>query len=894
MEHPRGQKVLKPTVFKSSPSLSIVEGEVDAPDLKVGIVERQPATDRDAKRTGGNVSPATVTKCEAKTSTNKRSSTEQDQASPTRKGASYERHLVVEDDEADAFFEEFKEAEPVIPASKWESVISDQTEALARFEASVIEVGNVFANSINGREPNAKDKFAFIKKNDSLPDMLRAATRASGALFDMTELAGECNLAEAEGVLADSIIESESAILAQGFSSFLQNVQRQLQADGKVMLPEEIRRRFADCKLVDKAMQAAVGANRFLPEEVTSSPNMGAKNNYFSEEMAPRALIAEHAKKIVRSGRGFLTSKRFASAVIGRLHSTSCLIAEKPAPPTMSFAEAQALPPTKKTRFCTHGSDKRAGATNDRRQIARIVGATTKIESDQLQDICQLAINATRVWPGRSIYGVVSDVEAAYNRCLASEETVRFTPIDIKVGDEDCLLFLPCCWFGYNDSGFWWETAKACLLENTHKRVRAFILADDSADKALAEEMQVFGMYVDDRYGFGPLDFASQEQSNFRTEAGAEHDGALGRNATSEAKEQCSQQMAAIGYAFDLELMRVEMLEKTFAKILILVFLEIPLTTTSGEGVNIKRIQKLMSLTFRLAALVPYAHFLASPYCSMVRQETSTHNKNVYWSDNAVTSLMVTRQFMLLACKYPSMRSVPIWVPAYISRHRLETKEERSARILHHADIVLHVDASGSEQLLGAWMARAPPDWPATSFCIDSLHIDGFHSQNVVEGKPKPYHINVLELLASVVAIMALVAFANESGKSLQGVRVHILTDNTASEAQVAKMRSESIISRFLLQILFHLQIEAGMVLTVGRISTLENKYADALSRAFCEAWMAAIKNELSSVPRLKVPADVKRAFADVSRDSSATASCMTRHSLTVASSVKQLSFGAN
>lgn len=764
--------------------------------------------------------------------------------------------------------------------------ITSQSEALHAYDEAMRGAGNPFEGAINSVSDESIDKFVFIKKDESLVDMLHGATLASGAIRSLSELAAKVNVGEIEERLLASIAECEDLVEQIGFSELLVRQRKRLYEEGKIARAEEIQARFKDDPLLPKALAVAAGVDRTLPPHVANSPNMGQKPIYYSEKACHPALCLAHLDKIEASKRGFLLRRDFALQQIkGPIHTSPCLIAEKPAAASIPLEQVMEMPPSKLSRYCMDGT---ISETNDKRMLPAVVEAATGIECDQLPDLCKQVLNARKIWPDRELYSIVDDTDAAYCRCVASEQTTRFTAIDVIVGGVQCILFLSTLWFGFIESGFWLEVIKKCLLTRAHDRSRAFILADNTANKE-AYDLSISGQYVDDYYATGSYEYCLMERDAYREDVGDKKPGALGYTAISDAKAQFAQQVTRLGYAFDLKRLRVEMLEKTFAKLLLLVFVEVPLSTRSRDKVRVKLVQKLMSLSFRFASIIPYHKFIYGPICRMLEKiaSNSKYNNNTYWSHSGITSLGLIRRALWWACKVVNLRSVPVWVPPHVGRLRIESKEQREERLIRSANFLLEVDATGAPlQLLGGIMMH-----PTSAFCC-AVHLDGFGIYTDEGVYSKPFHINVLELAAAVVTVCGLVAYSASAGVPLRGARVHILTDNSSSQSWTDYCMTDTAATRFLLSILFYIQIAHGFVLTSGRISTTENVRADSLSRDFREAWMKAVKHELKDVPRLIIPRLYKELFRDASMTFSQTGTCTERLSTTIASGCELWSFG--
>lgn len=188
---------------------------------------------------------------------------------------------------------------------------------------------------------------------------------------------------------------------------------------------------------------------------------------------------------------------------------------------------------------------------------------------------------------------------------------------------------------------------------------------------------------------------------------------------------------------------------------------------------------------------------------------SARYSPKVHWTHEGVVALDWIRRFLFWAVKVSALRSVKTFVPLHVGRAKDETKEQRNVRLIANADILLEIDACGSTQLLAGIMQK-----PSRKFVVQMLFED-FRPQ---EGET--FHINILELAALTLTLLATVAFslAEEGEGALRGRTIHILTDSVTAEAHASRQKTDNNLSRALLGIIFYLQIEHGFVSTFGRI----------------------------------------------------------------------------
>ena len=152
----------------------------------------------------------------------------------------------------------------------------------------------------------------------------------------------------------------------------------------------------------------------------------------------------------------------------------------------------------------------------------------------------------------------------------------------------------------------------------------------------------------------------------------------------------------------------------------------------------------------------------------------------------------------------------------------------RCIRHANCASYIIHGDActNGGIQLNGLGGYIDGIGWYST----DIKELTHYHN---ADDKLVSIDINVLEFLASILTVLCLILHLHTNNINTIDVHIHVYTDNTSAKSWLTRMISTHPLHAFLLQVLTHVQVHFGIILTFGYLKGELNIYADAASRPF-------------------------------------------------------------
>ena len=148
--------------------------------------------------------------------------------------------------------------------------------------------------------------------------------------------------------------------------------------------------------------------------------------------------------------------------------------------------------------------------------------------------------------------------------------------------------------------------------------------------------------------------------------------------------------------------------------------------------------------------------------------------------------------------------------------------------------------------------------------------------------------INLLEAFAVVSAIVSFITdvLPNVSRYPASVVQVHVWSDNVSALSWLAGRRALSPFHGYIIQLLGHLLLQSGLVLTMGHIPGVENSLADAPSREFDCPSGPTIHAQLAPHPQLTISKRLLRDTIAISGSPSTSTSTVARAALTTAAHV--------
>ena len=227
---------------------------------------------------------------------------------------------------------------------------------------------------------------------------------------------------------------------------------------------------------------------------------------------------------------------------------------------------------------------------------------------------------------------------------------------------------------------------------------------------------------------------------------------------------------------------------------------------------------------------------------------------------------------------------VPIWIPLLFRRRQGECDITRAYRQEACADHVIYADAC-TEHGHGMGFYAPEVGWNSLSMPLLTQHLD-------VDGQPRDVDINVLEYIAAMVALVAVlraISLAHVGRDASQRLHVHFWTDNTASMPWMLTNRAVYPLHVFLVQVMALLKVSLGITATVGHIPGTLNVYADAASRAFQlpNGQGPAMRVAMNHLPRLPLPTGLMEDIVLIATKPSTTTSTQTLSALTALAGVR-------
>jgi len=164
----------------------------------------------------------------------------------------------------------------------------------------------------------------------------------------------------------------------------------------------------------------------------------------------------------------------------------------------------------------------------------------------------------------------------------------------------------------------------------------------------------------------------------------------------------------------------------------------------------------------------------------------------------------------------------PCWIPLLMRRLPFEDDAARAFRQEQAAQFVGFADGCTTGSGIGIYSPGL--FWGSTSMSQITTFVNS-------TGSPTPLDINVIEFTAAVILTAALLSHIRSTDAAC--THVHLWTDNTACRSWITKHRAAHPLHLFLLQVFSHLQLIAGIAVTIGHLPGKINIYADATSRSF-------------------------------------------------------------
>ena len=492
----------------------------------------------------------------------------------------------------------------------------------------------------------------------------------------------------------------------------------------------------------------------------------------------------------------------------------------------------------------------------------------TPIRNPTAADICQMHANAVAAFPGVPIVAARLDISSAYNR-------LRVRPRDIPLG---ALLFHGCDgveyvampiveWFGSQDSNFHFQMVTEDLMSLAAQRS----VRDTQALLA--------GMYTDDYFVFGSLEFVEQAMKDFTADA----ESRLGVPAVKAEKTLCGNDIDIIGYTNDTTSKHTIGLSRPlFLKMVCAVYVMVALGIRPGDQILVHTLQSLASRAIRSADVVPVMAPFSRGFSSCLKGVSVTATYATL-SERAYEDLWMWRVVLQLGFQNRDWLVLPIRIPLLMRYHHNEDAIGRMHRQAASADVVVYVDACTQH---GNGMGFYVPGMGWNYFNAPELLQFVGYDGNVAEAD-----INLLEFVAAMIALCAVIVSRLQLRKGGEHAHehIHIWTDNTSCLSWMMTHRAHHPIHLYLLQVLAFIKVTFNVTVTAGHVPGVVNVYADAASRHFQldNGQGSRLRREMNLLPRLPWPAVLMTSISAVAMRRCSTTSTRIHDALTALDGVR-------
>ena len=220
----------------------------------------------------------------------------------------------------------------------------------------------------------------------------------------------------------------------------------------------------------------------------------------------------------------------------------------------------------------------------------------TRIRTPSVADVCQIILNA------RSIFGADThlflfrvDVSEAFHRTRLKFPSILLMAMHLLYKGIDIILLPLTQRWGEQGSNYWWQIISVLLLACALERM------------ALLSSLPLVAMYIDDFFGCLPPHLAETEIKAFTRDAVDR----IGVGAVKDAKTISDEKATIIGWLFDTRQMSMSINDRSFLKLVCLLFVETPAVLEAGSTLPIRHLQRLGSFAIRysnaIVLLLPYS-----------------------------------------------------------------------------------------------------------------------------------------------------------------------------------------------------------------------------------------------------------------------------------------------
>ena len=590
-------------------------------------------------------------------------------------------------------------------------------------------------------------------------------------------------------------------------------------------------------------------------------PNQGFGCTILPESIAPQSVIAIHHSRAQRKGTGVILPLELSITLCKSTHldlnvSTSFIVPKPPLGRNVSNYSPSHTPSSLNSEF----------------KKSSLSYAYTNIENPYLADVCQAAYNATVVFPTDTIIGFRMDIDEAYKRVKILPSDITLCALLFYIELVPYLFFPLVDEFGSQDSNYHFMLVTREIVHRSHLRV------------SNSYNCQLTGGYTDDFGGFGSQSFVTSEIAHVTSDCIS----VVADVPISDPKTIIGTTLPLLGFHFDLTHMRVGVLEKHYIKMISQLFVSVPINVQPYDYINIRLLQSIGSNMMRLANVLPSLLCFSRGLHNNLRHYSASQLADpllrIKLNHRSIVDIWVWRIFFVNCFHDSRHLSVSMSVPIifrYLPSESIQNDALHSARCLRHANTasyVLHGDActTGGSHLNGLGGYIHNIGWYSTA--IDQL-INYYNASDTLV----PIDINVLEFLASILSILCLLLHLRSHNVTTIDLHIHVYTDNTSAKSWLTRQISTHPLHAFLLQVLTHVQVHFGIILTYGYLKGELNIYADAASRHFNVPNGASLRSYLSQYTRFPTCTTFLQRIVSVATKPSMTISQVAVKSHTVA-----------
>jgi hypothetical protein len=554
----------------------------------------------------------------------------------------------------------------------------------------------------------------------------------------------------------------------------------------------------SNLSIVDKrTFIAQNGVPLRLPTDFV--PNNGIGIVPYPPTISPPSVIEVHIAKLLAAGKGLilpLNDARILCAEADLLFNVS-----------NTFLQEKLNSVLMRLIVDYTGKYSTSGGINTPSKSDDLPPTWTPIRNPTAADVCQILENAKQVFPGQPLHGIRVDIDDAYPRLKLDPKYAAICSVYLVLHGKPYVFIPFIAMFGLQDINF------------------AFHLITEAVGSlSQFRDISTYGCqlstgYTDDFLSFRPPSLVPLFVSELTRDI---HD-IIASDCVNDKKTLTGLRTPMIGFDTDTTASSIGVLEKHFGTVWHFLFGVIPIEVSTVTVVSVEIIQTLSSHMIRLSNLIPpllsFSRGLANNLAGLHRASTS-----VKLSARSVSDIWMWRAVLHHTLSDARWLTVPTSQPLLFRRLCGEGDEARALRQSAAADYKLFADACTSHgQGIGCYLPSI--GWLSSNLPTLLVHFS--------KGQPRAVDINVLEFIASILALISFTQYCNTNLVPMHNVHVHIWTDNTSCKSWLTTHRADHPLHSFLLQIFGLLQTRYGLIVTVGHIKGQNNIYADAISRNF-------------------------------------------------------------